>query len=518
MNVNNKEFVEFCKSKIGTPYVMGTSGKVFTESMYNDLVKRNPANWFTSARLPQVRKWIGKRTADCHGLIEWFIREATGKAYDVTADSAYNSATEKGAISTIPEIIGLCVRYSGHVGVYIGNGKVVEARGFDYGTCITDLKKRPWTHWYKHSKIDYSNAVPNKAIKYDITAQMSVDEIQQVLDKGGKITCENAVYNVAKTLKLKSNTELNFNGATFRQGAKMEHIFVTDTTADTVGYEGAHNIEIYGGTLEGMGKYNTPLNLLTLYHAKNVSIHDVIFKDVVGFHHLEINACANVCVDKCHFSGYNVIDKDDDFRECIQIDCATQSALVIHPLGSATYDGTACKNIQISECQFTKSDSRPAPSVCIGNHCQFENAFHSNVSIERNVFIGGNQNDSSGTCINLVGMENVKISENSISKYGRAVRMYSYNKSYNAYGKKQNALKNDGKCSNVIVSDNNIASPIGTNAVKGIWAASNNARHNSIVVSGNFIQDAKCKLNYCDGGYVSDDCEIAKTCFGVYKE
>ena len=38
MEANNLELVQFCISKIGTPYVMGTSGRVLTQAMYNDLV------------------------------------------------------------------------------------------------------------------------------------------------------------------------------------------------------------------------------------------------------------------------------------------------------------------------------------------------------------------------------------------------------------------------------------------------------------------------------------------------
>ncbi len=155
MENNNAELAKFCIKKVGVPYVMGTNGKVLTQAAYNDLTRRNPGGWFVAARLPKVKAWVGQPTTDCHGLVEWFVREQTGQAYDTTADAAYNSATVKGAIGTIPELPGVCVRYKGHVGVYIGSGYVVEARGFDYGTCITVLKGRPWTHWYMHPKIKY---------------------------------------------------------------------------------------------------------------------------------------------------------------------------------------------------------------------------------------------------------------------------------------------------------------------------------------------------------------------------
>jgi len=78
---------------------------------------------------------------------------------DESANGLFEYAQRKGydwgTIGTIPEIPGLAVRYNGHVGVYIGNGKVVEERGFNYGCVITNLQDRKWTHWYKIPALKY---------------------------------------------------------------------------------------------------------------------------------------------------------------------------------------------------------------------------------------------------------------------------------------------------------------------------------------------------------------------------
>lgn len=44
----------------------------------------------------------------------------------------------------MPDIPGIAVFMSGHVGLYIGNGEVIEARGFAYGVVKTKLKDRKW--------------------------------------------------------------------------------------------------------------------------------------------------------------------------------------------------------------------------------------------------------------------------------------------------------------------------------------------------------------------------------------
>ena len=188
MKNSNADLVRFCIGKVGVPYVMGTNGRVLAKATLDDLIRRNPGNWFTPSRVPVVRSLVGKRTTDCHGLIEWFIAELAGGkwTYDVTADGAFHTATVKGSIGSIPELPGVCVRYKGHVGVYIGGGYVVEARGFDYGVCITALKKCPWTHWYKHPKIQYTGTAlpapsPQKASK--TTDRYSVVWLQLALNR-----------------------------------------------------------------------------------------------------------------------------------------------------------------------------------------------------------------------------------------------------------------------------------------------------------------------------------------------
>ncbi len=157
MENSNGNLARFCVDKLGVPYVMGTQGKILTRDLYNWLVKQNPGKWFTLTRRLKVKKWLGQATTDCHGLIEWFIREQSGQKYDTTADGAFIAAIEKGGIGSIPEQPGVCVRYPGHVGVYIGGGYVVEARGFDFGVCLTRLPTRPWTHWYRHNRIKYTD-------------------------------------------------------------------------------------------------------------------------------------------------------------------------------------------------------------------------------------------------------------------------------------------------------------------------------------------------------------------------
>ena len=108
--------------------------------------------------------WMRRRTADCVGLIKgygWLDAESMSIGYatngmpDYGANQMYYSASESGTIDTIPEIPGLAVWHDGHIGVYIGNGYVIEAMGTKYGVVKTELEGRGWTHWLKIEYINY---------------------------------------------------------------------------------------------------------------------------------------------------------------------------------------------------------------------------------------------------------------------------------------------------------------------------------------------------------------------------
>lgn len=497
--MTNAELVDFALDKLGVPYVMGTNGRILAKSMYEDLVKRNPANWFTGARKLAVKNLIGKVTTDCHGLIEWAHREIDGANKDTSADNAYNLATIKGDVKSIPEIAGVCVRYKGHVGIYIGDGIVIEARGFNYGVVTTELKNRPWTHWYKHPWVQYKDG--ENAVNM-VTKGMSTEQIQSVLNKGGCIKFEKATYDITKTLKIFGWSDINLNGATIRQGGKINHIFLTDSDGDVTEYNGVCNVEIYGGTIEGMGKYKTKLNLITLCHSRNIYIHDMILRDVVEFHDIEINSSENVIVENCTFEGFNSSLDDSDFRECIQIDSAEEAALVVVPLGTAWYDGTACKNITIRKNTFKASNSRPAPSQCIGNHCQPQGKHYENIIIEDNIFIGGNQTNPNGVCINLVATENAKVRGNRITGYGRGIQVTAYDKSYNLKGNKISATDGDGISKNVLIANNRIENPTSTYKSSGIFVTSKNGYHENIRIEDNTIVQSGVMVNAIDVNYV----------------
>lgn len=91
---------------------------------------------------------------------------------DKSANGMFEYAKKQGlawgTIDTMPDVPGLAVRYDGHVGYYVGNGEVVEERGFNYGCVKTKLKDRKWLHWYQFPCINYVDGINGNLISTEV--------------------------------------------------------------------------------------------------------------------------------------------------------------------------------------------------------------------------------------------------------------------------------------------------------------------------------------------------------------
>jgi len=171
MIYTNKGLVEHCEEliRVGAGYVYGAYfDKPISEAYLQTKAKQYPERYNKimndgKTYLQHSRRWIGKLAGDCVGLHKsyYWLNDDGQVIYrkdnraDVSADGIYNMSSEKGIIKTMPELPGLGVYQPGHVGVYIGNGQVIESRGVDYGMVITDVNNRGWVAWFKVPYITY---------------------------------------------------------------------------------------------------------------------------------------------------------------------------------------------------------------------------------------------------------------------------------------------------------------------------------------------------------------------------
>ncbi|MCE5342799.1 MAG: peptidoglycan-binding protein [Eubacteriales bacterium] len=180
----NDHFAAFCEKMVGQPYWYGCCLYKATGSVLSRKTNQYPSS-YAASRTARYKQDIAnqKVVADCIGAAKGYawtgggtgVLEAVGtdKTYsskygsngcpDKGANSMFTYAKSKGmdwgAIGTLPEIVGLALFKSGHVGFYIGNGYAVEWKGFAYGCVKTKVAGRGWTQWYKLPFIQYGDGI-----------------------------------------------------------------------------------------------------------------------------------------------------------------------------------------------------------------------------------------------------------------------------------------------------------------------------------------------------------------------
>lgn len=157
----NIGLVKYLESKLGTPYVYGMDGQVFTKTHLNNL-KKTYKSIYNDDYVKQVSKSLGKQVFDCSGSINSYIMD-DGKNYDPKRDYSSSSIYEKSplrkhisAYESMP--IGSIVWREGHVGTYVGDGYVIETRSaYGKGLEKRKISEGNWKYIVLHPAIEYEN-------------------------------------------------------------------------------------------------------------------------------------------------------------------------------------------------------------------------------------------------------------------------------------------------------------------------------------------------------------------------
>ena len=221
MQKTAKGLVEYALAQLGRPYWYGTFGQAICKALYDQKKRQYPQRYeweYTPAA-------EGKKGHDCVGLYKGYLwcndpqdgNPVYNKAQDLSANGLRNACKTKGKMATMPEIPGLLVFFDGHVGVYVGNGEVVEARSRRYGVYKSKLAERPWTEWGYAPDIIYEEPEQAETVK-----TISVD--LPVLKKGAKGETVRAMQNllIAAGYEMKSEDGKKVYGADGSFGGATE--------------------------------------------------------------------------------------------------------------------------------------------------------------------------------------------------------------------------------------------------------------------------------------------------------
>ena len=184
--------ITYYKQRYG--YVLGGQGHDYSKKLAEQWGKVKRCGKSAYYFVTQCKAWFGRKVVDCSGMIVEAYRAYDKGFGDKSANYFYNSyTTERGKISTLPEQEGVIVWKSGHIGVYLGGGLVVEARGYKYGVVISKLSTQKWTNWGRLKEVEYIDSQDNRPeftrlLKYKSGMMRGEDvkELQTLLTKAGQ--------------------------------------------------------------------------------------------------------------------------------------------------------------------------------------------------------------------------------------------------------------------------------------------------------------------------------------------
>ncbi len=129
----------------GAKYLFGCALKPLTLAELDRLHSEYP-QYVTDARYQIARsQYIGQICTDCSGLVYSYFPKYRQTDQMYNGAKTRNRLDKNNVVGVVPP--GAVLWRDGHVGIYIGNGMEIEARGFDYGMQKRKVSDTTFTHW-----------------------------------------------------------------------------------------------------------------------------------------------------------------------------------------------------------------------------------------------------------------------------------------------------------------------------------------------------------------------------------
>lgn len=181
-------------------YIINTAGILWTQA------KQNATTSDTAKKYGQ--QWVGHYVADCSGLFTWAFKQLGGYMYHGSNTMWNKYCTAKGNLSggkrtdgkTLKPGTAVFVLKNGndrsHVGLYIGNGEVIEASSTSTGVIKSKITNSKWAEWGELKGVDYGEETPNSNVGSAVVNAVRValrtgpstnDSILVRVDKGERV-------------------------------------------------------------------------------------------------------------------------------------------------------------------------------------------------------------------------------------------------------------------------------------------------------------------------------------------
>lgn len=224
-------------------YILNATHTKWTQALQNQkvefMVKNFGSDWKNDASAKKNSsytaalygsKWIGHWVTDCSGLFAWSFKELGGYMYHgsntmwnkycVAQGKLVNGKRSDGKElkpgTAVFVLKGTSDR--SHVGLYIGNGKVIEASGTKSGVIVSKITDKKWAEWGELKGVDYTSQAAPAPVEVDPVGSAIVNDTKVAL-RAGPSTSATVLTRVDKgervqVLDDKTWTKVNYQGKT----------------------------------------------------------------------------------------------------------------------------------------------------------------------------------------------------------------------------------------------------------------------------------------------------------------
>lgn len=161
-------------------YIWGAAGIMWTSAKQkqkvNYMVSQYGNGWKSDSAAKKNRyygsayyggQWVGHMVADCSGLFAWAFKQLGGSIAHGSNSIFDRYCSSKGKLSGGKRTDGNALRpgtavFTGtdsqkpHIGLYVGDGKVIEASGAKVGVIESKITDSKWKYWGELKGVNYS--------------------------------------------------------------------------------------------------------------------------------------------------------------------------------------------------------------------------------------------------------------------------------------------------------------------------------------------------------------------------
>ena len=144
-------------------YIWGQAGELWTQA------KQNASTIEQTVQYGQ--QWVGHMVADCSGMFYWAFKQLGGYMYHGSNTMWDKYCTSKGSLKngkrsdghelkpgTAVFVYNEETKKRSHVGLFIGNGTVIEAAGTKPGVITSKVTNSKWEEWGELKGVAYGVA------------------------------------------------------------------------------------------------------------------------------------------------------------------------------------------------------------------------------------------------------------------------------------------------------------------------------------------------------------------------